>query len=69
MAKELEALRSQREASGQKSTMSPDQQFESPEYTLEQAGVALLNNSGLKEQYQLETFIINRETVVEIFEL
>ncbi|KAJ4303014.1 hypothetical protein N0V90_001905 [Kalmusia sp. IMI 367209] len=69
MAKELEALRNQREDNGLKSTVSPDTQFDSPEYTLEQSGTAVLMEFGLKGQYELGACVLDRNTVVEIFKM
>lgn len=72
MARELEALRSQREENGLKSTVSPsiaDTTFDSPEYTLEQSGTAVLSDFGLKDQYHLGPFVLDRDTVVEIFKM
>ncbi|KAF1971835.1 hypothetical protein BU23DRAFT_470039 [Bimuria novae-zelandiae CBS 107.79] len=69
MARELETLRNQREDNGLKSTMSPDTQFDSPEYTLEQSGTAVVTDFGSKEHYQLGDFIIDRDTVVGMFKI
>lgn len=69
MAKELETLRHQREDNGFKSTMSPETHFESPEYSFEQSGVAVITDFGTKERYELENFVIDRNTVAEVFKM
>jgi hypothetical protein len=72
MARELEVLRSQREDNGQKSTLSPslpDTSFDSPEYTLEQSGTAVLSDFGLKDRYYLGSVSIHRDTVIEMFKM
>lgn len=72
MARELEALRNQKDDTGLKSTVSPslpDSTFDSPEYSLEQSGTAVLIDFGLKDQYQLGPFVIDRETVIDIFKV
>jgi hypothetical protein len=69
MARELETLKSQREESGHKSTVSPDTHFDSPDSTLEQSGTAIVANFGTREQYQIGNFVIDRNTVVDMFKL
>lgn len=73
MARELEALRNQRgDDNGLKSTVSPSNPdtFDSPEYTLEQSGTAVLSEFGLnQEHFQLGTFVIDRENVIELFKV
>jgi hypothetical protein len=66
MAKELETLRHQREDNGFKSTVSPDTHFDSPEYALEQSGTAVVTDFGIKEEYQLEDFVIDRDTAADV---
>jgi hypothetical protein len=72
MARELEVLRSQREENGHKSTLSPslpDTTFDSPEYTLEQSGTAVLIDSGMKDRYHLGSCVVDRDTIVDIFKM
>lgn len=69
MAKELESLRNQREDNAFKSTVSPDTQHESPDSVLDQSGTAVVTDSGTKEQYQLESFVIDRTTVTEMINM
>lgn len=69
MAKELETLRNQREDNGLKSTVSPDTHFDSPEYALEHSGTAMVTDFGTKDQYQLESFTIDRNTVADVFKM
>jgi hypothetical protein len=71
MAKELEALKSQKhDDAGHGATESPsvpDSSQHSPDYPSEPAGTAVLDHSNLDDQFQLEDFIIKKELVVEIF--
>lgn len=72
MARELEVLRSQREENGHKSTLSPslpDTTFDSPEYTLEQSGTAVLSDFGLKDRYYLGSFSIDRDAIIDMFKM
>ncbi|KAF2637852.1 hypothetical protein P280DRAFT_492219 [Massarina eburnea CBS 473.64] len=73
MARELEALRHHKEEIGQKSTVSPstnnETTFESPEYALEVSGTAVISEFGMKDQYKLDTFVIDQDTVIEIFRI
>jgi hypothetical protein len=74
MAKELEALRSQRHydasVSQTESPELPDSTRDSPDYPSELAGTAVLDDTGLEDEFfELEDFVIERETVVEIFKL
>lgn len=75
MARELETLRQQREELGSKLTASPSTNNEagsatygSPEDTVEQPGVATINEFGMKDKYHLDDdFIIDKATVIDIF--
>jgi hypothetical protein len=75
MARELETLRqqTQREENGLKSTVSPltssETTFDSPEYSLEQSGTAVISEFGMQDQYQLGTFSIDQDTVIELFKV
>ena len=69
MARELETLRNQREENGLKSTISPETQFDSPDSTLEQSGTAIVTDFGSREQYQLDEFVIDRNTVIDMFKM
>jgi hypothetical protein len=73
MAKELEALRSQREEAGLRSFQTPSlpdsSMIGSPEYTMEQPGTVNLSEVGIRGEYQLGTFTIDRDTVVDIFKV
>ncbi|KAL5440875.1 hypothetical protein PMIN07_007981 [Paraphaeosphaeria minitans] len=69
MAKELETLRNQREDNGFKSTVSPDTHFDSPESALKQSGTAVVTDFGIKEQYQLENFVIDKGTVADMIKV
>jgi hypothetical protein len=69
MAKELETLRNQREDNGFKSTVSPDTDFDSPEYALEQSGTAVVTDFGIKEKYQLEDFVIDKNTATDMIKM
>lgn len=69
MARELETLRNQREENGLKSTISPETQFDSPDSTLEQSGTAVVTDFGSREQYQLGEFVIDRNTVIDMFKM
>ena len=69
MARELETLKSQREEIGLKSTVSPDTQFDSPDSTLEQSGTAIVTDFGTRDQYQIDDFVIDRNTVVDMFKM
>jgi hypothetical protein len=71
MAKELEALRSRRtEDVAQSLTESPSVPGSSPDSPPEHPGKATIDETGLdQEQFQLEDFVIDKETVVGIFNM
>jgi hypothetical protein len=74
MARELEALRSQRHsdaASGlTESPEFPDSTQDSPDHPSELSGIAVLDETGVEDEYfELENFVIEKGTVVEIFKL
>jgi hypothetical protein len=74
MAKELEALRSQRHSDASvghtESPEFPDSRQDSPDYPLELAGTAILDDTGLEDGYfELDDFVIDRDTVIEVFKL
>jgi hypothetical protein len=73
MAKELEVLRSLRQDNAtQVSTESssvPDTQ-DSPDHPSELSGTAVLDETDLgDENFELEDFVIDRDTVVDIFKM
>ena len=71
MAKELEALRSRRtEDVAQSLTESPSVLGSSPDNPQEHPGKATIDETGLdQEQFQLDDFFIDKETVVGIFNM
>jgi hypothetical protein len=74
MARELEVLRSQRQddvAHGQtESNGFPESSQDSPDHLSELSGVAILDYSGLDDEpFQLDEFIIGKDTVIEVFKL
>jgi hypothetical protein len=74
MAKELEALRSQRHDDAAhgltESPEFPESSQDSPDHPSELSGVAILDDTGLDDEpFQLEECIIGKDTVVEIFKL
>jgi hypothetical protein len=74
MAKEIEALKSKRDESMAPGTAASseisDPTQESPEHPAELSGIAVLDDTGLESEYfELEDFVIERETVIEIFQL
>jgi hypothetical protein len=74
MARELEALRSQRlddAAHGQtESPEFPESSQDSPDHPSELSGIALLDSTGLgDDMFELEECILGKDTIVEIFKL
>lgn len=69
MAKELEALRNLKEEGSMKTTVSPDTHYEPSEQTLEQSGTGVVTEFGSREQYQLGSFVLDRDAIIEIFEM
>jgi hypothetical protein len=74
MAKELEALRSQRHydasAAPTESPEFPESSQDSPDHPLELSGTAILDDSELDDEpFELEDVVIDKDTVVEIFTL
>ncbi|KAF1839013.1 hypothetical protein BDW02DRAFT_564352 [Decorospora gaudefroyi] len=74
MAKELEALRSQKTEDGNKSFTEspslPESMLDSPDHPAEQPGMATVDETGLDQDYfQLEDFVIDRDTVVGVFSM
>jgi hypothetical protein len=74
MAKELEALRSQRHDDGApgatESPEFPDSSQDSPDHPSELSGIAIIDDSGLgHEPFELEECVIGKDTIVEIFKL
>jgi hypothetical protein len=74
MAKELEALRSQRHydtsAAPAESPEFPESSQDSPDHPLELSGTAVLDDSELEDEpFELEDIVIERDTIVEIFRL
>ena len=73
MAKELEALRSQRQdASSHGHTESPSvpESQDSPDHPSELSGTAMLDDTGLgEEHFELEEFVVDKDMVVDIFKL
>jgi hypothetical protein len=74
MAKELEALRSQRHDDGAhgatESPEFPDSSQDSPDHPLDLSGIAMIDDSGLgHEPFELEECVIGKDTIVEIFKL
>ncbi|KAF2868369.1 hypothetical protein BDV95DRAFT_597235 [Massariosphaeria phaeospora] len=72
MARELEALKSQRHEDGSKSTVSPSTRDESssPAYSIVPVGTAVLDESeALPETFHLGDFIIDKATTVDIFRI
>jgi hypothetical protein len=74
MAKELEALRSQRYDDGGLGTTEspefPESSQDSPDHPSELSGTATIDDSGLSDEpFELEECVIGKDTIVEIFKL
>lgn len=73
MAKELEVLRSLRHdgvAHGSTASSSVPETQDSPDHPSELSGIAVLDESGLDDEgFGLEDFVVDRDTVVDIFKV
>ena len=73
MAKELEALRNKRQdefAHGPTESPSVPETQDSPDHPSELSGLAILDESNLDDEYfELEEFVVDRDTVVDIFKM
>lgn len=73
MAKELEALKSQKhDDAGRGTTESPSvpgSSQHSPDHPFEHAGTAIIDESELDDHYQLENLKLEKNLVVEVFKM
>lgn len=74
MAKELEALKNQRQNDGghrlTESPSMPDSAQESPEHPLNHPEIAVLDETEItQDRFQLEDFIIHKDLVIDIFKV